>query len=80
MKRKGSFTVSGPDVEKTGYESDGVGLSAAITFASSAASSQREATYYVRDALDKVVGRTESDGRNVFVYDRRLLDAMGVAA
>lgn len=56
MSARGGFTVSGPGVDRNGYQ---VALSAAITFAGRA---QSETTLYVRDAAGEAHGRVERAG------------------
>lgn len=51
----GAFTVSGPGIDRNGYQSGSVALSAAITLATG------EATMYVRDGNGDAFGRVERD-------------------
>lgn len=55
---RGSHVVTGPDLE-VAADSASLGLSRAITAGSGAAHRREEATYYVRDRDDEVVGRVE---------------------
>lgn len=55
-RKSTTFTVSGPGVDRNGYDTGGIGLSAAITFASRATG---EATYYVRDPDGNIFGHAE---------------------
>lgn len=57
-KGAGAFTVSGPGVDRNGYLSGSVALSAAITLATAASG---EATMYVRDGAGEAFGRVERD-------------------
>ena len=59
MKGKSNYTISGPGVHET-RESADLGLSFAITLASSRAHARIESTFYVRDENENTVGRTES--------------------
>ena len=56
--RKHTYSVTGPDIDRNGYETGGIALSAAITFASRASG---EATYYARNADGDVFGHAERD-------------------
>lgn len=57
MKKKNDgFTISGPGVDKGGYENGDVGLSAAITYAQRVPEGN---TVYVRDADGGIYGRVE---------------------
>lgn len=66
-------TVSGPGCDEK-HESPELGLSLAINRASSAAKRREEATFYVRNADENVVGTAEahSDG-SVDVYGQMAL-------
>lgn len=57
MKAPGTFTVSGPGIDRR-VPSSGVGLSLATTRASR---EQAAATFVVRDADGNAVGRAERD-------------------
>lgn len=62
---KTGFTVSGPNEDRGGYDSGGIALSAAITFASRATG---EATYYARNTDGTIFGHAERDeDGNVFI-------------
>jgi len=71
---KKAYTVTGPGVDKT-VSGAGIGLSAALTFASRATRKGVEGSFYVRDPDGKVVGRADSDGTgNVNCYGKQALD------
>lgn len=58
------FTVSGPGVDKT-FPEPGAALSVAITRAERSAV---DATFYVRDAADEVVGRVDRTKGHTNIY------------
>lgn len=69
VRKTRKFGVSGAGVDRDGYDSAGVALSAAITFAGRAPG---EAVVYVRRPDDRVVGRVERDADgNLSVYGER---------
>lgn len=65
MSRRGAFTVSGGTIDRNGYESGDVALSAAITFASR---ERVDRTLYVRDGAGVAYGRVEAEDGRVRVY------------
>lgn len=73
--RQTTHTITGPGVEHP-VESAEAGLSGAISFANNEARQRIEASFYVRDENDNVVGRADSfeDG-SVTVYGPRQLAA-----
>lgn len=58
VSRRPTFTVSGPGVDRNGFESGPVALSAAITFAERG---PFESTFYARDGAGEIFGRVERD-------------------
>lgn len=64
--KPGTFSVTGPGLERHGYPSGPIALSASITFAGRA---EGEACFYVRDHTGEIWGRSERDaGGNVLIY------------
>lgn len=64
---EGTFTVSGPGIDREYPEGGGPALSAAITFASRLGTD--EATYYVRKPDGSFYARAENDGHgNIAVW------------
>lgn len=59
----GGFTVTGPGLDDVRYVDPGPALSRALT---AAVATPLDVTFYVRDALDNVVGYAERDGKQVF--------------
>ena len=65
-KKNGGYTISGPGVDQGGYESGGIGLSAAITHAKPI---PEGTAVYVRDADGEIFGRVEHvEGGDFHVY------------
>lgn len=70
MPSRAKFTISGPGIDKPA-ESAAVGLSGAITAGNNAAMRREDATFYVRDESDEVVGYVESHhDRTVTIHGR----------